>query len=73
LTRCCLGTELTAWKMGVTKGAVSQKIKILCQRGFLTSHKSKANKEIFHTCGYIFIKENVSTFLLLKFIMKGDV
>lgn len=43
-----IGVVELAGRMGVTKGAVSQKIKILCQRGFLTSQKSEANKKIFH-------------------------
>jgi DNA-binding MarR family transcriptional regulator len=32
--------------LGVTKGAVSQKIKILCKKGFLSTKKAKANKKI---------------------------
>ncbi|MFZ5966477.1 MAG: MarR family winged helix-turn-helix transcriptional regulator [Bacillota bacterium] len=43
-----IGVVELAGNLGVTKGAVSQKIKILCQRGFLISQKSKANKKIFH-------------------------
>ncbi|AOT71935.1 MarR family winged helix-turn-helix transcriptional regulator [Geosporobacter ferrireducens] len=43
-----IGVVELAGNLGVTKGAVSQKIKILCEKGFLTRQKSKANKKIFH-------------------------
>ncbi|MTI55724.1 MarR family winged helix-turn-helix transcriptional regulator [Geosporobacter ferrireducens] len=43
-----IGVVELAGNLGVTKGAVSQKIKILCEKEFLTRQKSKANKKIFH-------------------------